>query len=99
MPVTKMIGVCSEFFRWRIKRSRLKPVHSRHVHIQQDDREILVQQAPQGFLARSGLINVLPQIGDDRLHRQPFVLAVIHDQDVGRARCGLQIVSRRLKGR
>jgi hypothetical protein len=61
---------------------RLEAVHARHVHVEQDHREILVQDVLQGLLAGLGLDQVLAQLGQDRLQHDELVGPVVDQEDV-----------------
>jgi hypothetical protein len=43
----------------------LKTVHAGHLHIQQDDRTLVLLQEPQSFLARSSFKKVLAEVVED----------------------------------
>ena len=64
------------------QRGRLKTVHVRHVHIEQDDGEVVFQQSAQRLAPRADADHVLPQHVEDRFHRQQLVGHVVDDQDV-----------------
>jgi len=68
---------------------RLEPIHVRHIHVQQDDGEVLVHEPLQGLAARPGRDQPLPQLAQDGLvaeqlarlvvdHKDPDLVAVIH---------------------
>src|SRR6266446_1387438 len=60
----------------------LEAVHPRHPHVEQDDREVLLQELAQGVWAGSGFDDVLTERGQDCLHRETFGGVVVHEQDV-----------------
>ena len=86
----KMIGVCADFLRCRISAGRLEAVHVRHVDVEQDDGELLLEHLLQRLLAGAGGDDVLPQLLEDRAEDDMLVRQVVDDQDVGllRARRG-----------
>ena len=59
----------------------LEAVHARHVHVQQDHREVLVQDVLQRLLARLGLDQVLAELGQDGLQDDELVGTVVHEED------------------
>ena len=63
------------------ERGRFEAVHPRHVHVEQDDGEILLEQTAQRFLARSGADQILVQLGQHRLVREQLVGPVVDDKD------------------
>ncbi len=65
------------------ERRRLEAVEARHVHVEQDDGEVALQDFLQRVLARARRDHVLLQILEDGLQHEPLVRAVVDDQDVG----------------
>src|SRR3982750_3526577 len=63
------------------ERGRFEPIHARHVYIEEDDSEILLQKATQSFATGSGADDVLAQLCQDRLVREKFVGPIVDDQD------------------
>ena len=66
------------------ERGRLQPVHPRHLDVEQDDREVVAQDAAQRLLARPGGDEVLAQLVEDGPVDQKLLRQVVHDQDVRR---------------
>jgi hypothetical protein len=60
----------------------LEAVHARHVDVEQDHREVGLQQLLQRLAARGGLHQVLAEVAQDRLEREQLVRAVVDEQDV-----------------
>jgi hypothetical protein len=64
------------------ERRGLEAVHARHVHVEQDDGELLLQQATQCLLARRCLDQILTELLQQHLVREELIRAVINDQDI-----------------
>ena len=60
----------------------LEAVHLRHVHVQQNDREIASQQALERLPTGGGLDDVLAQFRQDRLMGQQVARLVVHQENV-----------------
>ena len=60
----------------------LKTVHVRHLHVQQDGREIVVQQMAQGFGTGTRQHQLLAQPLQCRFERHQIVRRVVHQQDL-----------------
>ena len=63
-------------------RGGLQAVHLRHLHVEQDDREFLVQQVPQRLPPRSGLDQILAQAREDHLADEELLVQVVHHKDI-----------------
>ena len=61
---------------------RLEAVHVRHLHVQQDGREIGVQQMTQRFGAGARQHQLLAQPIQRRLERHQIIRRVIHQQNL-----------------
>jgi hypothetical protein len=57
-------------------------VDAGHDDIQQDQREVLIQDFFQGFAARSRANQAVARIVEDRLYRHQVLIAVVDDEDV-----------------
>ena len=66
----KMMGVCAEFLYWRIRLGRLEAVDVRHVDVEQDDRELRLQDVLQRLLPGTGADDVLVQVVQDGAGRR-----------------------------
>jgi hypothetical protein len=60
---------------------RLEPVHTRHVDIEQDHREIAIEQALERLAAGVGGDDVRAEVLQQRGKRQQLVGAVVDNQD------------------
>ena len=60
----------------------LEPVHARHLDVEQDRRELLVQQPPQRLLARVGADEVGVERLEDRLQGEQVLGAVVDEQQL-----------------
>src|SRR5262249_13997785 len=60
---------------------RLKAIHTRHVHVQDDGGKIFPEQTAQGFLARSNADDVLVQLRQHHFEREPLVGTIVHHED------------------
>ena len=60
----------------------LEAVHPRHVHVEQDDGEILLEQAAQRLLAGPRLDEILIQLLQQHLVREELIRPVVDDQDI-----------------
>ena len=63
------------------ERGGFEAVHPRHVHVEQDHGEILLEQATERFLSRTGANQVLVEIGENCLVGQHLVGAIVDNQD------------------
>ena len=75
----KMIGVVSERG-LADQRRRLKPVHPRHIHVEQDHREILLQQTARRLLAGGHFDDLLVQLFEQNFARQELIGTVVDDE-------------------
>ena len=57
-------------------------VHDRHVHVQEDEREIVAQQLAQGVLAQSALDDVEGRVVQEAFQGQQLLGQVVHQEDV-----------------
>ena len=57
-------------------------IHAGHVHVEEDDGEVLLQKATQSLAAGPGADKILAQVCQDRLVREQLVGAIVDDQDV-----------------
>ena len=75
-----MIGVVRVPLARADERRRLEPVDARHVHVEEDEREVLLQQAAQRLGARPR--GHQPQLGrrQDAVEDEEFLAAVIDHQ-------------------
>ena len=78
MPVMKMMGVDSEFLRWRISCAVSKPSMPGMETFEEDERKILFEQNAQGFLAGGGLHNLVPGGFHQRGERKQFRRRVVN---------------------
>ena len=78
-----MIGVCSERLALADQGGRLEAVQLRHVDVEQDHREIVGQQPPQGLAPGVDRDDRLVQLLQHRLDGQQLVRHVVDDQDLG----------------
>ncbi len=60
--------------------------HSRHVHIEQDDREFALEQQLQRVLARRHADHILAEVAERDPIGEVLLGQVVHDQNVGAAR-------------
>ena len=60
----------------------LVAIHVGHGHVEQDQREIPLQNFLESFAARRRPHEVVGGVGEDRLERQQVLLVIVHDQDV-----------------
>ena len=60
----------------------LEAVHPRHVDVEEDDREVLLQEGAQRLAAGVRADHVLAQLAEDRLQREQLVRAVVDEEDV-----------------
>ena len=67
------------------QRRRLEPVHSGHVHVEQDHRELFLQEKAQGFPPRGRRQDVLVQVGQDGRERHQFAGVVVDRENVDAA--------------
>jgi hypothetical protein len=61
---------------------RLEAVHARHLHVEQNDGEVPLEQATQRLLARRGADDALSQRLENRLEREKILRPVVHDEDI-----------------
>src|SRR5919198_2710368 len=59
----------------------LEAVEARHLDVEQDDRELLLEQVPQGLLARHRGDEPVAERLEDRLQREEVVGAVVDEED------------------
>src|SRR4051812_18567087 len=64
------------------ERGRFESIHARHVHVEQDHREILFEKATQSFSTRSGTNNILAQLFQNSLVREKLVGPIVDDQNI-----------------
>ena len=62
---------------------RLEAVETRHLHVQEDQVELVLQQALERLLARAGLDDAVTQRLQDGRQREEVLPLVVDDQDVG----------------
>ena len=60
----------------------LKAVHVRHLHVQENGREIVVQQMTQRFHAGSRQHQLLAQTIQRRFQRDQILRRIVHQQDL-----------------
>ena len=77
-----MIGVCGRLAAAADHRGGLEAVHVRHVDVEQDHRELALEQEPQRLPSRMRRDHVLAEAFEDGLVDQEFLGQVVHDQDV-----------------
>src|SRR6476620_8279214 len=63
-------------------RGGFEAVHSRHVHIEENNGELLLQQTTQSFATRSRANQILIQFREVRLVREKLVGPVVDKQDI-----------------
>ena len=63
-------------------RRQLEAVELRHAHVDEDDRNLLLEQVFQRFLGRSGFDQPLVQPGEDGLIAQELGRLVVDQQDI-----------------
>ena len=63
------------------QRRQLEAVELRHAHVDEDDRNLLLEQVFQRFLGRSGFDQPLVQPGEDGLIAQELGWLVVDQQD------------------
>ena len=63
------------------ERGRLETVHVRHLHVEQDQREVLAQERAERLLARGRAHESLTQRLEHRLEREQVLLLVVDQQD------------------
>jgi hypothetical protein len=61
---------------------RLEAVQARHLHVEQDHRELTLEQAAQRVFARLGAHESLPERLEDRLEREQILGPIVDQQDV-----------------
>ena len=66
----------------------LEPVQARHLDVEQDRREVLVEQPAQRLLAGGRAHRVEPERLEHRLEREQVLGLVVDEQDTRRARLG-----------
>ncbi len=83
-PVTKMIGVCSDFFRCRIRAAVSKPSISGMLTSSRIRAKVLVRAAGGSSppAPRAHANDVLPQVVEDCLQRNELLGHVVDDQDI-----------------
>ena len=68
--VTKMMGRCLVFGLARINSATLEPAHAGHLHIQQHQREIVLQGEPESFIPGRGLYQINPRVVQHGIKRK-----------------------------
>ena len=63
------------------QRRRFEAVHHRHIHVEQDHREILFEQTTQRLLSRTRADDILFQVGENRFVGQHLVGSIVDNQD------------------
>ena len=63
---------------------RLEAVHAGHLHVEQNHREVALEQAAQRVLARRRAHEALPERLENRLEREQVLRAVVDEKDVDR---------------
>lgn len=63
---------------------RLEAVEPRHLHVQEDHGEVLVEQPLERLLARGGRDQVMAERAENRLEHEEVLLTVVDEQHVGR---------------
>jgi len=63
------------------QRRRLEPVELRHLHVEEDERAILLEEEAQRFPTRARLDQALVQRFEDCFQRQEIRLAIVDDED------------------
>ena len=61
----------------------LEAVHARHLHVEQDHGELVVEQAPQRLFARLDADELLAERLEDRLEREQVLGPVVDEQELG----------------
>ena len=80
----KMIGTCWLLLPLADEARGLEAVHAGHVDVEQDDRELAVQDVPQRLAPGVGADDRrVRQVLEHRLERQELLGAVVDDQDAG----------------
>jgi hypothetical protein len=64
------------------ERSRFKTVHRWHGDIEENHREILLEQAAKGLFAGAGLEKVLPQAPEHCLESQQLIGTIVDNENV-----------------
>ena len=80
--VTKMIGMCCDRSRLLDQLGELEPVELRHLHVEEDAREVVEQQLLQSRRRRGDRDEPVAERLEDRLKREQVLLAVVDEQDV-----------------
>ena len=62
---------------------RLEPVQPRHLDVEQDRSELLVEQVPQRLLAGCREHELLPERLEQRLEREQVLGPVVDEQELG----------------
>jgi hypothetical protein len=63
-------------------RSQLEPVQFRHADVDQDDRNVILEQKLQRFACRRGLDQVLAKLSEDHLVGEKLVGLIVDQKDV-----------------
>ena len=66
----------------------LEAVHARHLDVEQDRRELLVEQAPQRLLARRGADEIRVERLEDRLQGEQVLGAIVDQEELRPVRHG-----------
>src|ERR1051326_3507811 len=64
------------------QRGRLKPVHPRHVYIEKNDGEILLQETAKRFFSRGGAHQIFVKLRKNRLMDKQFIRPIIDDENI-----------------
>jgi hypothetical protein len=64
-------------------RRHLEAVQAGHLHVEQDQRELLLEQPPQRLRTRLGMHQALAERLEDRLQRHEICRAVVDQEDAG----------------
>jgi hypothetical protein len=63
-------------------RRRFQPVHSGHVDVEEDDREVVLEHLAQRFLARFHHDEILAKLLQDRAIDDVLVRAVVDEKNI-----------------
>ena len=77
-----LLIVCIQDFVAAHQFGRLEPVHVRHLHVQKNQGEVVVEQQAQGLLAGGGADDVQVRAFQEMFQGQQVLRAIVHDQDV-----------------
>ena len=62
---------------------QLKTIHFRHLHVEDGQREIVLQQQGQRLFARGGLVDAAVALADQRIERAQVFRQIVDDQQFG----------------